>query len=71
MSKQLTPDQRKEIADYIEDRIENRLTVTPWYDARGWDAWPITMSVLGVIAAALGTAYVLPAIILEWQKVLP
>lgn len=71
MSKQLTPETRKEIADYINDRLDYRLRITPWYDARGWDALPITMVILGAIGVGLAVASVLPSIILEWQKVLP
>lgn len=70
MSKHLTPEARREVARYIEDRLDDRLRVTPWYDARGWDAWPITIVILGAITAVLGIAGVLPSIILEWQKVL-
>lgn len=70
MGKKLTYEQRQELAQYVEDRLDSRLRVTPWYDARGWDAVPITMVAGAVVATTLLIAGTVPLIIGEWQKVL-
>lgn len=66
--RELTPEQRREIAQYVEDRLDARLRVTPWYDARGWDALPVGIVVFIFFGLVLGIACVVPEIVQSWRS---